>query len=324
MSAPVSASPVRHRILVTGANGFVGTWLTALLRSLAESRPIEVVAAGQADSCDISFDIADERSVSRAIKETLPTAVVHLAAIAAPAEAKRDPAAAWRVNFQGTMNIASTILSLVPECKFIFASSSEVYGATFEQAAGTPVDETRLLQPKTVYAASKAAADIAVGQMSYDGLRSIRFRPFNHTGPGQGNRYVVSAFAEQIASIMDKGAKPVIEVGNIEVCRDFLDVRDVVRAYATAALADDRSLFGKVFNLASGKAVQIKTILDMLVRLSGQSVDIVVSPTKTRQMEVPVAVGSALAAKAALDWQPTIDLEATVSAVLDSWREQGK
>ncbi len=316
-----ASSPMRqHRILITGAGGFVGTWLMRLLRDYAKTRPIELITAGRSDDSDFSLDVVDRLDTYRIIREVQPTAVIHLAAIAAPMEARRDPSTAWNVNFQGTLNMASSVLSAAPDCKFIYASSSEVYGVTFEENNGRPVDERSLLQPKNMYGAAKAAADIAVGQMFYDGLRSIRFRPFNHTGPGQVPSFVVSAFAKQVADIIKGRIRPIIKVGNLDAFRDFLDVRDVVRAYATAALSEKRDAEGKAFNLASGRTIQIREILETLIRLSGHEIEIVVDPEKIRPLEVAVAFGNAEAARKAFGWSPTINIETTIAEVLEQWR----
>ncbi|WP_435656768.1 GDP-mannose 4,6-dehydratase [Brucella pituitosa] len=315
------ASPLmrQHRILITGAGGFVGTWLMRLLRDYAEKRPIELITAGRSDDSGYFLDVVDRLDTYRIVREVQPTAVIHLAAIAAPMEARRDPSTAWNINFQGTLNMASSVLSAAPDSRFIYASSSEVYGTTFEENNGRPVDERCLLQPKNMYGAAKAAADIAVGQMYYDGLRSVRFRPFNHTGPGQIESFVVSAFAKQVAEIMKGQRKPVIEVGNLDAFRDFLDVRDIVRAYASAALTDDDTVDGKVFNLASGRAVQISAILETLIRLAGREIEVVIAPERVRPLEVPIAFGDATAANRAFNWSPTIDFEKTISDVLNYW-----
>lgn len=317
-----SSSLRSHRILITGAGGFVGTWLMRLLRDYAKTRPIDLITAGRSDDSDYSLDVVDRLDTYRIIREVQPTAVIHLAAIAAPMEARRDPSTAWNVNFQGTLNMASSILSAAPNCKFIYASSSEVYGLTFEENDGRPVDERSLLQPKNMYGAAKAAADIAVGQMFYDGLRSIRFRPFNHTGPGQADSFVVSAFAKQVADIMSGRSEPTIKVGNLDAFRDFLDVRDVVRAYASAALCDSSTAEGKVFNLASGKAIQIRSILESLIRQSGQEITIAIDRRKVRPLEVPVAFGTADDARKFFGWTPEIDIEITIQEVLDWWKRQ--
>lgn len=312
----------QHRILVTGASGFVGTWLTRTLREFAAEISIDLVSAGRGAGCDVDVDVTNKTTILSVLRDLRPTAVVHLAAIAAPQEARRDPAQAWDVNFHGTLNLASAILDLAPECRFIFASSSETYGRSFAEASGAAVTEDRALQPMTVYGATKAAADIAIGQMFYDGLRSIRFRPFNHTGPGQAESYVIPAFASQIARIEADLAPPVIEVGNLSAHRDFLDVRDVVHAYALAALGKGADADGRVFNLASGRTFEIRSILDILVKLSARDIEVVVAPDRVRQVDIPMARGDASAALSSLGWAPQFQLEDTIFAVLSDWRDR--
>lgn len=312
--------PAQHRILVTGASGFVGTWLMRTLRDFPVDSSVEVLSAGRDPGCDCELDVTDKAVVTAALRDFRPTAVVHLAAIAAPQEARKDPSQAWHVNFQGTMNLASAVLHDAPDCRFIFAGSSEAYGQSFAEISGGAVSEDCALKPMTIYGATKAAADIAVGQMYFDGLRSIRFRPFNHTGPGQTEAYVIPAFASQIARIEAGVVPPVIEVGNLGAHRDFLDVRDVVRAYALAALGDDIEVEGKVFNLASGKAVEIRSILNTLIRLSGREIEVVVSPERVRPVDIPMARGDAGAALSILGWEPQFALEETIAAVLSDWR----
>ncbi len=310
------------RILVTGASGFVGTWLMRILRDFSADTSLELVSAGRGPGCDIDLDVIDKTAVTAALRDFRPTAIVHLAAIAAPNEARKDPSQAWNVNFHGTINLAAAVKNEIPDCRFIFAGSSEAYGQSFADADGAAMTEDHALKPMTVYGATKAAADIAVGQMYFDGLRSIRFRPFNHTGPGQTEAYVIPAFASQIARIEAGLAPPIIEVGNLGAYRDFLDVRDVVRAYALAALDKGRNVEGKVFNLASGKAVQIRTILDILVRLSGRDIEVIVSPERVRPIDIPTARGDASAAMNSLGWAPQFELEDTISAVLSDWRDR--
>lgn len=314
--------PAQNRILITGANGFVGTWLMRILRDFPVETGLELVSAGRGPGCDVGLDVTDKAAIATTLQDYRPTAVIHLAAIAAPQEARRDPSHAWNVNFQGTINLASAILSEVPDCRFVFVGSSEAYGQSFAAIEGAAVTEDLALKPMTVYGATKAAADIAVGQMYFDGLRSIRFRPFNHTGPGQTEAYVIPAFASQIARIESGAAPPVIEVGNLEAQRDFLDVRDVVRAYALAALGDNHDAEGKVFNLASGNAIEIRSILDTLVRLSGREIEVVVSPERVRPIDIPTARGNASAARKILGWKPEFSLEDTIDAVLSDWRDR--
>ncbi|KAA6482872.1 NAD-dependent epimerase/dehydratase family protein [Agrobacterium rhizogenes] len=315
--------PREHRILITGASGFVGSWLQRELdkRRLEQGSDLIVLTAGQGDVSDWKTDITDRDQVTTLIRNCRPTAIIHLAAIAAPADARKMPQRAWNVNFQGTMNLAYAAMELAPESRFIFVGSSEAYGASFIDAANAPIKESAALKPMNVYGATKAAADILVGQLAHDGLKSVRFRPFNHTGPGQTDAYVVSAFAKQLAEISVGAKPPRISVGNLSAFRDFLDVRDVVRAYADAALIDDVSdMLGGVFNLSSGRSVQIQSILDMLIELCRLKVEIEIDPQRLRGPEIAAASGDNKAALSAFGWKPEIELSRTLDDVLHDWK----
>ena len=270
----------------------------------------------------MNVDITDCQQVAALVRDCKPSAIIHLAAVAAPADARKAPRRAWDINVTGTMNIAYAAMETVPDARFVFVGSSEAYGASFIDAEGSPLREDVALKPMNAYGATKAAADILVGQLAYEGLKAIRFRPFNHTGPGQSDTYVVSAFARQLAEI-DAGLKPpVISVGNLLARRDFLDVRDVVRAYADAALSNNSDTFGRVFNLATGQPRQVEAVLNALIEISGLKIDVRVDPNRLRGGEVASASGDADAAFDAFGWRPEIAFESTLADVLDDWKQR--
>ena len=311
-----------HRILITGANGFVGSWLLRELEQRKAHHAITVLPVGHGVTTFKTVDITDNMRVSDLIQETQPTAVIHLAAVAAPAEAQKAPYQAWDINVKGTMNLAYSVLKHVPNARFIYISTSEVYGASFLTAEGKSVSEQTLLQPLTVYGASKAAADIMIAQMVQNGLQAVRFRPFNHTGPEQTGSYVVPSFVRQIAEIRKGSIPPVMHVGNLHARRDFLDVRDVVRAYADAALNDIPQAIGKAFNLATGEPVSIQSILDQLIHLSDMEISLAVDPQKLRDNDIPVASGNAEEVWSIYGWKPAIPFEKTLSDTLASMSSQ--
>lgn len=305
-----------HIVLVTGASGFVGRWLVHALNNSKSYGAVRVVTAGRGSACDFETDVTSRDQTDELIGLVKPTSVVHLAAIAAPAEARGNPEIAWETNFVGTQNVAMSILNQKPDCRLVFAGSSEAYGQTFAAVRGRPVSESMALQPMTTYGATKAAADILLGQLSFEGLRVVRFRPFNHTGPGQSNDYVVPSFASQIALIMTGKGNNKLKVGNLAAQRDFIDVRDVVRAYVIASLDLNRSIDSMVFNLARGIAVSIQDILETLIDFSGIDIDVEQDPSKIRPVEIASALGDSSFAATHLGWRPEITLQQTLRDAL--------
>lgn len=315
------------RVLITGASGFVGDHLIQRLKTVlpADSQLVlaDRHAGGHANlpNCkSIHLDITDASEVSHVLQSERPTHIVHLAAIAAVTAANRDVRLAWNVNFSGTQNIALAISEFLPECRLLYCSSAEVYGASFR--SNVALDETALLQPVNPYGAAKAAADIMLGQMALSGLRVLRLRPFNHTGPGQSTQFVIPAFAAQIAKIERGEQEPVIRVGDLRSRRDFLDVQDVVDAYAEALLRFDDLPNGAAINLASGEARAIQDALDILVALSRVKIDVATDPALLRPNDTPMVLGNASRAQAWLGWSPKHRWEATLEAVLNEWRQK--
>lgn len=295
------------RILLTGASGFVAGHLMPRLR---QDFP-------QAELIPCDTDITDHPAVNDVVRRTAPDACVHLAAVTAVPTARRDPGHAWRVNLHGTLALAGAILAHVPACRLLYVSSAEIYGASFR--AGTPLDETAAPAPMNTYAATKAAADLALGAMAGDGLRVVRLRPFNHTGPGQSADFVVPAFARQIARIAAGRQPPLLEVGALEPRRDFLDVRDVCAAYAACLRHADGLAPGAIFNIASGQPRRIGDILQRMLDLAGVAATVRTGAALLRPGDTPIACGDAGAARAALGWSPAIPWDQTLRDVLDDW-----
>jgi GDP-4-dehydro-6-deoxy-D-mannose reductase len=300
-----------QRILLTGADGFVGGHLLPRLRAAFPDADIT--------ACTIAtLDITDPVSVAGTVSRVRPDAIVHLAAIAAVPAARQDPWGTWQVNLYGTLTLAEAILREVPGCSFVFPSSAEVYGGSFR--AGTALDETAMLAPLNLYAATKAAADLALGALVGDGLRLIRLRPFNHTGPGQSATFVVPAFARQLARIERRLQPPVLHVGALTPERDFLDVRDVCAAYVACLRRAEALPPGSIFNLASGTPRRIGEVLAELTALAGVEARVETTAGLLRPTEITRAVGNAAAARAALGWAPTMPWRQTLADVLDDWR----
>lgn len=263
-------------------------------------------------------DVTDTDAVTSFVRLARPDAVIHLAAISDVPAARTDPTRTWQVNLHGTLALSRALLREAPDALLVHASSADCYGRSF--TAGVPLDEHAVLAPTNIYAASKAAADLALGALVGGGLRCIRLRPFNHTGPGQSPALVVAAFARQVARIEAGLQAPRLKVGALDPRRDFLDVRDVCKAYI-ACLHRGASLPpGTILNLASGVPRRIGDVLDQLLSIAGVSADIETSQTLLRPSDIPLAQGDAAAAHAALGWRPAIPWERTLGDVIDDWR----
>lgn len=321
----MTETPASGPVLVTGASGFVGAYLLKALDYAGYARD-QIVALTQKDERayapgirKVVGDLTNRSSISSMLRDVRPEAVIHLAAIAEPAKARAAPDRAWDINFSSVRYLCEEIVAHCPEARLIFAGSAEAYGASFLEAGG-PIPEAAPLRPVTTYGATKAAADILIGQMAWQGLKAVRFRAFNHTGPGQAPAYVVSSFAGQVASIEAGLQQPVLKVGNLSSQRDFLDVRDVVRAYVAALSADLEFAAGPVFNIATGRPVAISDILSRLLGMSEIPIEIMQDPERYRAVDVPVASGVSKQASTVLGWSPKIDFDQTLADTLGEAR----
>jgi GDP-4-dehydro-6-deoxy-D-mannose reductase len=297
-----------HNILVTGASGFVGRHL---MTALATAFPQSVLLTP-------AVDVRNAAEVDAAVRAGKPDVCIHLAAVSAIAAAQQAPDHTWQVNLHGTLHLAWALSRHTPDCQMLFVSSSDAYGVSFKP--GIKLDESAPLAPATVYAETKAAADLVLGGMAAQGLRVVRLRPFNHTGPGQSAQFVVGAFARQLVRIAAGVQAPVIEVGNLETWRDFLDVRDVCAAYIACIVKGESLLPGTILNLSSGQARRIGDVLADLVALAGVEITISVEASRIRATDVRMACGDSARARDLLGWTPMIPWKHTLKDVLDDCR----
>lgn len=305
------------RLLVTGADGFVGRWLLRAARAAGH----DVVAAIAPESPDpatwlgesvqtVRADITDPTGLA-AIAAVRPDAIVHLAAVASGADARRDPVTAMRVNAEATIALLRAIAETGATPSFLFVSTGEVYGAGHD----APIAESAAVLPVSAYAASKVAAERPVLDLGPSwGMRTIIARPFPHSGPGQDTRFVLPAFAARLSEAKRAGEHS-IPVGNLDVVRDFLDVRDVVRAYL---LLLERGDSGEVYNVASGIGQNLHDCFIRLAALSGVDAVPVEDAELMRPADIAVLIGDPSKLRAATGWTPTIDFEQTLQDVIDA------
>jgi GDP-4-dehydro-6-deoxy-D-mannose reductase len=289
---------------MSGATGFVGAWLLPRLARDAH----EVLAA------DPSIDVCDAAVLDAAIAAAAPDAIVHLAARASVADSFADPAAAARVNYFGTLHLLRAVARHAPRARVLLVSSSEVYGGSED---AEPIGEERPLAPASPYARSKAAADRLGAAFAHDGLDVVRARPWNHTGPGQSDAYVASSFARQLAELALGRREPSLRAGNLGAVRDFLDVADVVDAYAR--LLDPRVPAG-AYNIATGVGTRIEQLLELLTARAKLQPAIEIDPARVRADRA--SVGDATKLRKATGWLPRIPLEDTLARLFDDWRDR--
>jgi nucleoside-diphosphate-sugar epimerase len=294
-------------ILITGGTGFVGRELAARIRlRFPDSR---VVVAGPqpvawAGAEFMGFDLLDAASIRGLIAAVRPTALIQLAGVTNVQEAQSGGELVWRANVLGVLQLAEAVLELAPDCRFLNVSSGEVYGVTGNAKASLAEDDP--LQPANLYAVTKCAAELALQEAALRGLRLVRARPFNHTGPTQETRFVVPRIVSQVARIAAGRQEPVLRLGALDRARDFLHVHDVCDAYG-AMLADfDRIEADGVFNIASGVARTIQSVVDDLLELAGVDAEVVCEPSALRPYDVVRMCGDATRAGVRLGWRPKI------------------
>lgn len=315
-------------VLITGITGFAGSHLADYI---LDSHPdvhvygmirwrsrMENILHIENRLRLVEADLKDMASLKKCLVEVQPERIFHLAAQSFVPTSWKCPAETFAINAIGQVNLFEAVLSLGMSPKIQIAGSSEEYG--YVNSDEVPMKETNPLRPLSPYAVSKVAQDLLGWQYykSY-GLKVVRTRGFNHTGPRRGEVFICSNFAKQIVEIEKKKREPVIHVGNLEAKRDFTDVRDMVRAYWMSL---EKGEPGDVYNLGTGKTYSIKEVLDMLLDISGVDVSIEIDPNRLRPSDVPVLLADSTKFKTLTGWEPRIPFRQSLQDLLDYWRER--
>ncbi len=295
------------KALITGGNGFVGTYLQQELTRLGTevySTSLRPGDRGTAASSPISLDVCDAQAVSRTVRDLAPDEVYHLAGVTRPGSGLVQDF--FGVNLMGTLNVL--------EAASTHGASVLVVGSAYAYGAHTgTLAETTPLVPVNHYGSSKAAADLAAIPYALAGNRVVRVRPFNHVGPGQSPDFLFPTLVQQLAQIEAGQREAVIKLGNLDSVRDFTDVRDIVRAYPLL-LRQGRS--GDVYNLASGRGVSVRELAERVMAEARVPVRLETEASRVRATDIPELVGSANKARSEIGWEPTISLEKTLSDML--------
>ena len=262
-----------------------------------------------------NVDLRDAAATSAMIASAAPDAVLHLAAQSWVPDALRDPAATLQINLFGTLNVLQALKKCAFRGRMIYVGTGDVYGIVPEDAL--PVAETRLPAPRNPYSVSKLAAEALCYQWTAtEGMDIVLARPFNHIGWGQSDRFVLSDFARQIVEIRQGRRKPAVAVGDIDVTRDFTDVRDVVYAYF-ALFASGAS--GEVYNVCSGRDRSIRSLLARLAELAGVAIAIEQDQARLRKAEQRRVCGDPAKITYATGWVADTPLDESLAAMLSYW-----
>jgi GDP-4-dehydro-6-deoxy-D-mannose reductase len=305
------------RVLVTGAEGFVGGHvLTTLCEQSHE--PVALHFADRPLREDVEWhrcDLRDRTQVHRVIRRTKPEAVIHLAAISHVPDAQSASEIAFATNVGGALNLLEALSEVCPGITFVFVSSGEVYGSVAIE--DIPIKESLNPAPTNVYGLTKLCGENLAGYYRRRGfLATTTVRPFSQFGPRQTDRFVCSSFARQVARVMLGKASPVVRVGNLSVRRDFTDVRDMAQAY-TGLLKQNEG--PGPYNISSGTSISIKDVLKTLIDLSGRDIHVSVDSERIRSIDIPEMCGDSTLFRSFTGWAPRFTLRQSLQDILDFW-----
>ena len=310
------------RILITGCTGFVGSYLVERCRHYYP-RATLFGLAGQVETRLpqnmlqlLKADISRREEVQQAVAQARPDVIYHLAAQSSVALSWQDPLETLKVNAEGTVHLLEAVRSegLMP--RIVLVGSGEQYGMIHPE--DNPIREECPFRPANPYAVSKAVQDLYGYQyFAAYGLPIIRARSFNHFGPRQSPTFVIASFAQQIARIEAGHVRPVLRVGNLEAKRDFLPVEDVVDAYVALA---ERGQPGEAYNIGSGTARSIQSVLDLLLSFIDVAVDVSTDPARVRPVDIPLLEADTSRLRAHTGWEPSVPFEVALQHTLEYWR----
>lgn len=313
------------RVLITGVTGFVGSHLSKYL--LTKGVEVWGTAYKKKDFEDIcnniiikKIDITNALQVQELIDECRPNYIFHLAAQSSAAISWKYPQQTMDINIIGTLNLLESIRKAEINPKILFVGSSEEYGTV--EDGNIPISEELEVKPTNPYAISKISQNM-IGELyvkSYN-MQIVIVRSFNQIGIKQDSKFAISYFAKRIAEIENGATPPIIEVGNLNSIRDFLDVRDAVNVYWEII---EKGLPGEIYNVGRNVGYRIKDILDMLLTFSGVSIEVVVNEEKLRPIDIPVSICDNTKLRMTTNWEPRIPLDQTLLEMLNYWRKKVK
>jgi len=307
-----------ERALVTGCNGFVGRALAGRLAGAG----YEVWGVDRSEA-DATFkgarylrgDLTDAEFVTSVLDESKPACVVHLAAQSSVAKSFDEPTPTLRDGTAPALYFLEHARTTMASTRFLLVGSADEYGAV--SPAQNPVREDVPANPESPYALAKAIQN-SYGRMYAKLYRvdAMMTRSFNHTGPGQREAFVLPSFAKQVAAIRRGEREAEIEVGNLDVRRDFLDVRDVCDAYVVLL---KKGRMGETYNVCSGQSYRVGDLLRELCALAGVHVAIRVDVARLRPVDTPELRGDPTKMSQHTGWTTKTPIQETLKSLLDYW-----
>lgn len=306
---------MNKKALITGLNGFVGPYLKKEL----EAHEYEVFGFDRENVNNFekvfTGDIRDRDFLENVMQKVVPDEIYHLAGFSSVKKSFEFPELAMDINVNGTKNLLNAVRKFCAEAKILIVSSSDVYGEPLK----LPVNENEPLKETSPYSKSRIEQEKLVNE--FKDLHIVISRSFNHTGPGQIETFVLPDFAKQTAEAQKGLRNPVIYTGDLDIVRDFSDVRDIVRAYRLLLGQGKR---GNVYNVGSGRGYRLKDLLNILIDYSKIDIQIIQNSDKLRPVEIMEMIADISKLKERIDWIPDHSMEDTLKDLLDYFQNLNK
>lgn len=318
-------------LLITGINGFVARHFLNFLSSNDQSfnilgigRVTNMIDKNEFPKLNIDIqkvDLLDKSSVGKMIKQFKPDYLLHLASVSSVGHSWQYPLESFVNNTNIFLNLVEQLRTENIPCRILSIGSSEEYGIVTEN--DIPIKENCKLNPISPYAIARVSQEMIsdIYHKGY-GMDIIMTRSFNHIGPGQKEVFVISSFAKQLATIsLNPDLEKKVMVGDISIIRDFVDVRDVVKAYY---LLLKKGTSGDIYNICSGNGISIRDILEKMRQIIGIDITIEENKKLFRKNDNPVIIGSPEKIKSSLKWSPNISIDQSLTDIINWWKIQLK
>jgi len=315
------------RVLITGIAGFVGSHMADYLLETFPDCEVHGGIRWRSDLQNIKhldgkiklhdLELTDAKSTDSFVRNAEPDKIFHFAAQSYVMASYTSPQSTIETNIIGTLNLLESVRKADLDPVIHICSSSEVYGQVTEDEV--PIKETNQFRPASPYAVSKVGQDrLAFQYFKSYGIKNIISRAFTHTGPRRGEVFAESTFAKQIAEIENDKREPIVNVGNLDSVRTFLDVRDIVRAYW---LLTEKCDYGEAYNIGGNKTMKVGEMLEMMIKMSDREISIRQDPSRMRPSDVTLQIPDISKFVQKTGWKPTIPTEQTFEDLLNYWRK---